>query len=187
MAKKHLVQPHVKISQHPTHDDPSAFYQNWPKIERVEGHTQTAAFRPEVAYRMGKYRCYINEPTMEYPGYFMSVRGRDQYPPWDVMVWFKYNLLPDAVIMAMLIPNLDSYINYESSDHAHGGEKYVFTLEQTGWALNPIPAHCQQPMRRVIDHPLSGVFECGVCAHTQEINYLTWNEEHGHGFNGAKP
>lgn len=187
MAKKHLVAPHVKINKHPHHGDPSAFYLHWPKIERIPNRATLASeLRPEIAYKMGKYKCFINEPVEAYPGYFMSVRGRDEYPPWDVMVWFRYNLIPDAVLMSMRLPNLNAYINYEASDHAHGGEKYVFTLEQVGWALDPIPAHCQQPMERITDYPLSGLFRCPNCFHTQEINYLTWNEDHGNGFNGVR-
>lgn len=186
--KKHLAKPHTKVSQHPTYDDPSAFYRRWPKIERLsDTHTMTVQFRPETAYKMGNLKCFVNEPVLEYPHYFMSVRGRDAYPPYDAIVWLKYNLIPDSARMAFILPNLDAYINLEWSDHANGGEKYVFTLEQVGWVLNPIPAHCQQPMERITEYPLSGVFRCPKCYHTQEINYLTWNEDHGHGFHGVRP
>lgn len=170
-----------KKSKHKHYDDPSAFYHRWPEIREVDvASGMRLLTNSERSYRMGKVLATVVPPTKEH-GYFMSVRCKDRYPTWDEIVWLRYNLIPDAAQMAMLLPNLDRYINQESTAY-----KYVFTMEQTSWVLNPEPAcPCGGAVKLETVVVALGRFRCATCEAVQEIDLLTWNEQHGNGFAGA--
>lgn len=171
-----------KVSKHPRYDDPSAFKKRFPRIERVGGVTTAAAKLltvNEQHFKMGSIRAGLIVPGGAAPGYFLSVHGRDRYPTWDEIVWLRYNLIPDAAVMALLLPNLDSYINHEGTAH-----KFVFTLEQKGWALAPEPRCeiCGGVAHNVETAGTLGVFVClRDCDVRFTIDMATWNEQHGSG------
>jgi len=171
----------VKLSKHPVYDDPTAFGKRFPRIEPLVGAgSLLGTLTPEVAFKMGKIRANVALPTEERPFYFMSVHGRDRLPEWDEVVWLRYNLIPDAAIMTMILPNLNGYINQENTAH-----KYVFTLEQARWALDPEPtcAECGSALTPTAVRPTSATFACADATHAPvEVDLCTWNEAHGNGF-----
>lgn len=172
----------VKLSKHPVYDDPTAFGKRFPRIERLvngEG-TMLGQYVAESTFKMGKLRATLTMPTAERPFYFMTVHGRDRLPEWDEVVWLRYNLIPDAAIMTMILPNLNGYINQENTAH-----KYVFTLEQARWALDPEPtcAECGSALTPTAVRPTSATFACADATHAPvEVDLCTWNEAHGNGF-----
>ena len=170
-----------KISKHPYYTDPTAFSKQFPRIERITVGTALATVMKgviETAYKMGPIRVGIVEPTPERPLYFMSIHGRDRYPTWDEMVWLRYNLIPDAALMTMLLPNINGYINRDGEHH-----QFVFTFEQRGWALDPIP-QCEQCQTQLRDLDVTGdvvTMGCPQCHAQQLIHMSSWNEDHGNG------
>lgn len=171
-----------KLSQHPTYDDPTAFSKRFPRIEKADGGTAMSVLMgvQEQRYKMGAIRAVVAPPAAERPFFFMSVHGRDRYPSWDELVWLRYNLIPDAAVMVMVLPNLNAYINQETTDY-----KYVFTMEQRSWALNPEPRcpNCGGPLTPRDVRPTSATLTCADLTHTPvEIDFCTWNEAHGNGF-----
>lgn len=170
----------VKLSKHPIYDDPSAFSKRFPRIERLAGAgSLLGAYTPEVAVKMGPIRANVATPTDDRPFYFMSVHGRTRLPEWDEVVWLRYNLIPDAAVMTLILPNLNSYINQEDTAH-----KYVFTLEQTRWALDPEPKckQCGGALTPREVRPTSAMFTCADLTHAPvEVDFTTWNETHGNG------
>lgn len=170
-----------KRSKHIRYDDPSAFRQRFPRIIAVEDGSMVAPLGAMMAvkiYTMGKCKIILHAAD-ENAFWFMSIRRNDRYPSWDEIVWARYNLIPDAALMSLLLPNLNAYINQEDSEY-----KNVFTMEQKGWALNPFPTHCDKPM--VIESQAqtqtAATFYCEVCRTEMLINFNTWNELHGNGF-----
>lgn len=171
-----------KQSKHPHYDDPSAFYQNFPVIEEVTDgsyHSPLASIRAVSYFKMGKCGVIVAEP-FEGGGWFMSVQRTDRYPTWDEMVWLRYRLIPDAARMANILPNLNAYINREDTSY-----KFVFTMEQTGWTLDPHPLcpNCDTALNMQPEGmtPNSAAFACASCDFSQDVNFNTWNEEHGNG------
>lgn len=173
----------TKKSKHPRYDDPSAFGKRFPRIEkRTDGGTPMRFMTNEQQYKMGAIHVTVTAPDggeHGLPGYFMSIHGRDRYPDWDEIVWLRYHLIPDAVRMALILPNLNSYINQEDTAY-----KYVFTLEQTGWALDPRPEcpSCLTYLDFVSASGVTGLFECKSCEASVNIDLSTWNEQHGNGY-----
>ncbi|MBK8035322.1 MAG: hypothetical protein IPK17_38620 [Chloroflexi bacterium] len=170
-----------KISKHPHYDDPTAFGKHFPRIEKTEGGTAASVLlgAPEQRYKMGAIRAVVAPPTPERPFYFMSIHGRDRYPTWDEVVWLRYNLIPDAAVMALLLPNLNGYINKEDDDR-----KYVFTMEQVRWSIDP-PVLCERCGDMMMSDGIAlttAVFRCEACAEKRTIDVANWNEEHGNGF-----
>jgi hypothetical protein len=168
-----------KISKSLKYDDPTAFGKRWPRIERIKERTGLALVSAdETMWKMGPIRASVVLTSKN--GFFMSIHGRDRYPTWDEIVWLRYNLLPDAAQMVLILPNLNRYINLEDTHH-----KYVFTLEQQGWALDPVPmcAHCKAPVPLKLTEieGIQGTFVCGDCGYTQSIWMDSWNEDHGNG------
>lgn len=173
----------TKKSKNAQYDDPSAFSKQFPRIDRVDGvGTLLGKITNETVYKMGKLRVTVSEPTVHFNHYFMSVHCRDRYPTWDEMVWLRYNLIPDAAEMAMILPSLNRYINREDSAY-----KFVFTMEQKSWLLDPEPlcTHCNQPLLHVQTRDgFVADYACRTCDHGLQIDLRTWNEEHGNGFMG---
>jgi hypothetical protein len=180
-----LTAKRAKISKSAKYDDPSAFYQHWPAIVQVEKERTDLLGRAQDVYRMGKVTATVS--YSEDHGYFMTFRTKDRYPTYDEIVWLRYHLAPDACRMALIMPNLNAYINEEGSDQAHGGRKYVFTMEQVGWILDPIPT-CPACSREMVNGVIKSHFVemvCPYCRATLPVDMRTWNEEHGNGFNGS--
>lgn len=170
-----------KRTKHPVYDDPTAFKMRFPRIEAVDGASGMKLIAREQMYKMGPVRASVTVPQEGVPGYFMSVHGRDRYPTWDEIVWLRYNLIPDAAVMMLMLPNLNRYINKEDAHH-----KYVFTMQQNGWVLDPPPTcrTCGGEMKYIGAHLTTGVFSCDRDHVMTEIDMATWNEEHGNGFLG---
>lgn len=173
-----------KKNKHPRFDDPSAFQQRFPRITAVDDGSMTSPLggvMPTKIYTMGKCKIILHAADETMP-WFMSVRRNDRYPSWDEIVWIRYHLIPDAALMALALPNLNNYINQEDTEY-----KNVFTMEQKGWALDPVPAHCDKPMviAPETQTAAAATFVCEVCSTAMLINFNTWNELHGNGFNAA--
>jgi hypothetical protein len=177
----------VKKSKHSFYHDPTAFSQRFPRIDEV---TDGSLWTPMMehapgavrTYRMGNLKIILKEPDKN-GGWHLSVHGPGRYPSWDELVWLRYNLIPDAALMALLLPNLDAYINHEDTQH-----KNVFTMEQKGWVLNPTPDHCEQAMTPVDGSvtPTTVTFACAACGATEVVEFATWNEQHGNGLHGGE-
>lgn len=175
-----------KISKHTHYDDPTAFSKQFPRIEPTDGGTAMSVLIGvvEQRYKMGPIRAIVAPPAEDRLFYFMSIHGRDRYPTWDEIVWLRYNLIPDAAVMSLLLPNLNSYINQDGTAH-----KFVFTMEQKGWALDPEPTCelCGSRARLLDTSGLLATFDCPHdCDARFTINMATWNEEHGNGFHGKR-
>ena len=173
-----------KKSKHPRYDDPSAFEQQFPRIVEVKDgslSTPLSQFQTVKVFTMGKCKVILHEGD-EQMGWFMSVRRNDRYPSWDEIVWLRYNLIPDAARMALILPNLNAYINQENTEYRN-----VFTMEQTGWALDPPPQHCGRNMDMFgpVSSAHTATFQC-ACGFRLEVDLNTWNEQHGNGFRAAK-
>lgn len=170
-----------KKSKHPRYDDPSAFGQRWPAIREVfDVATRLSGLTPERTFKMGKVIATLAEPGGVLPGYFLSVRCNNRYPTWDEIVWLRYSLIPDAAIMTLVLPNLNAYINHEDNEF-----KYVFTLEQRGWAIDP-PAVCDTCGGSEFQNDVKGTvvtLACRKCKAVKTIDMATWNEQHGNGKN----
>lgn len=173
-----------KKSKHPTYDDPSAFGQQFPRIlEVTDGsmYSPSSQLGPVKYFAMGKCKVVLRE-AHENEGWFMAVRRNDRYTTWDEMVWLRYNLIPDAAVMSLLLPNLNSYINMEGNEY-----RFVFTMEQKVWALDPRPRCCGRDM--ALDESnhswTTATFTCAKCGKVQIVDCNTWNEAHGNGFKGA--
>lgn len=172
----------VKLSKHPHYDDPTAFGKRFPRIEKTGGGTAASVLlgAQEQRYKMGAIRAIVAPPAEGHPFYFMSVHGRDRLPEWDEVVWLRYNLIPDAAVMTLILPNLNAYINKEDD-----ARKFVFTMEQARWALDPEPmcAECGGALTPTTVRPTGATFACAVASHAPvDIDFLTWNETHGNGF-----
>ncbi len=168
-----------KRSQHPRYDDPTAFGQQFPAIvpdATVQTAVMAALEVQEQGYKMGEVKATV---SLIAAGYFMTVRCKRRYPSWDEIVWLRYHLIPDAAVMSLVLPNLDNYINLEGTT-----EKNVFTMEQKGWALRPVPVcqNCDAPeIDFLVTNGLWLTFKCKVCGYQFDVDAKHWNEEHGHG------
>lgn len=170
----------VKLSKHPHYDDPTAFGKRFSRIEAIDSGSALSLFTPERAFKMGPIRANVAAPTEGRPFYFASFHGRDRLPTWDEVVWLRYHLIPDAAVMAMILPNLNAYINKEDTAH-----RFVFTMEQLRWALDPEPvcAECGGLLAPTTVRPTSATFACANASHAPvEIDLCTWNEQHGNGY-----
>lgn len=173
-----------KKSKHPTYDDPSAFKQQFPRIVEVTDgsmYSPASSVAPTKYFAMGKCKVILREANEEM-GWFMAVRRNDRYPAWDEIVWLRYNLIPDAAIMVLVLPNLNSYINMEGNEY-----KFVFTMEQKVWALDPPPRCCGRDMRLDESNKswATATFICSQCGKSQIVDCNTWNESNGNGLKGA--
>lgn len=166
-----------KRSKHPYHDDPTAFKLKFPTIREVTDGSVKSPLDEIAAtkyYKMNKVWATV---TWMGTGFHMSVRCNNRYPTWDEIVWLRYNLIPDAAVMSLVLPNLNSYINNDET-----GFKYVFTMEQKAWALDPTPRCplCNEALRQPMFEDDKMRFTC-ACSGTLDVDPRTWNEEHGNG------
>lgn len=179
---------HIKQSKHPLYDDPSAFYLKFPTIEEVTDgsfRSPLSDLRPVKYFKMGKCKVLLAEPH-GVQGWYMSIQRDDRYTTWDEMVWLRYRLIPDAARMANILPNLNNYINKEDTHH-----KFVFTMEQSGWALDPHPTcpNCQKNLTIDLERQTinSATFFCTDCHIETFVDFNTWNEAHGNGAKVQRP
>jgi hypothetical protein len=61
-------------------------------------------------------RCYLLGTctvvvTRELGQWHMSIAHQSRYPTWDEVATARYNAIPDAVTMAMLLPPRSEYVN----------------------------------------------------------------------------
>lgn len=171
MSKKH--------SKHPAYDDPTAFKKQFPTIREATEYISGMSVLGEVkVFKMGKLKAIVTLTPM---GYHFAIHGKDCYPTWDEIVWLRYNLIPDAAIMAMILPNLDSYINQDDNNF-----KFVFTMEQKEWSIHPLPVceKCGKDMQmKHYEYAIAkGVCKCGF---ESTVDLSGWNERHGHGLKTA--
>lgn len=173
-----------KHSKNPRYDDPSAFAKKWPPIIETQGKwSPLEALGGNVRYFLfGQCAIVLRAPGDGY-GWFMTIRRKNHYPSWDEIVWARYNLIPDAAQMGMLLPNLNDYINLEG-DTSH---KNTFTIAQQGWRLDPTPAcsECGKPLALLEDETHTAHSGTFVCQEHPDaalaVNFNTWNEQHGNG------
>jgi hypothetical protein len=177
-----------KKSKSLKYDDPTAFYRKLPPVIEVTDGSLTSpmqAFAKTRYYRCRDYAVTVSEAdeTMAGPPYLMTIRRKNHYPEWDYVVWIRYHVLPDSVVMAMILPPLNDYINDEDSDF-----KNVFTFECVRWGLDPIPM-CPD-CTKALDIQKHGMFiadfHCPNCQRIETIDFRTWNEAHGNGFHGVQ-
>jgi hypothetical protein len=69
------------------------------------------------AFKAGKLHTIVSPPN-ERQGWMFSIshQGKQaRYPTWDEVTDARYKLLPDNILMAMLLPPRDQYVNLESA------------------------------------------------------------------------
>ena len=57
---------------------------------------------------MGACRIIIGHSAV---GWHMSISCGSRYPTWDEVAKARYELIPDAVTMAMLLPPMEQFVN----------------------------------------------------------------------------
>ena len=102
---------------------PDAFLANLPKVKPTD-EFRSLQPRPTQCYKAGKLHIAYSPAHNEMPA-IMVVNHPDRYPTWDEVVWARYNVAPDVVDFAMILPPLAEYINYTD-----GRAKNTFTLEE---------------------------------------------------------
>jgi hypothetical protein len=60
-------------------------------------------------YKMGDCQIMIGS-TLE-TGWHLSITCQDRYPTWDEIAHARYTLLPASILMAMLLPPMQEYVN----------------------------------------------------------------------------
>ena len=94
-------------------------------------------------YQMG--RCSVTVGTILkgsdplFPGYHLSISHPHRYPTWDEVAHARYKLIPNDVIMVMVLPPKEEYINLdENCFHLHeikGKPKWVTIVDPRGKIL----------------------------------------------------
>lgn len=64
------------------------------------------------AYIMGACRIIVGHSTS---GWHLSMSCASRYPTWDELAKARYELIPDAVTMVMLLPPQAEYVNLHST------------------------------------------------------------------------
>ena len=102
---------------------PDAFDKNFPIIRPADNAPWAVGMlRPTQYFKMGKL--YISySPDNGMPA-ILSMSHNSRYPTWDEVVWVRYKICPNDVDMAMILPPIEDYINYDG-----GRGKYTFTME----------------------------------------------------------
>lgn len=119
---------------------PDALNMNFPPIledDLENRHSPYNALRPNRNFRMGRLRIAYCPATDEYPE-LLRVCHPHRLPTWDEMVYVRYakeiGVTPNAD-MALLLPVLSEYINYDAGDRDEQGNiqenhpKYTLTME----------------------------------------------------------
>jgi hypothetical protein len=61
-----------------------------------------------LAYIMGACRIIVGQSAA---GWHLSISCGARYPTWDEVAKARYELIPDAVTMAMLLPPMAQFVN----------------------------------------------------------------------------
>jgi hypothetical protein len=59
-------------------------------------------------FKMGKCNIIIGQSHL---GWHMSISHEDRYPTWDEIADARYELIPNHVTMAFLLPPKEEYVN----------------------------------------------------------------------------
>jgi hypothetical protein len=106
---------------------PDAFEKQFPPILHVPTLEPRIKDRDDChCYKMGVIEITYYEPTQIHPSYNLGMSHPERYPTWDEMVWIRYQLLPDGITMALILPPLEDYINFEDKT---GHSKHTFTMQ----------------------------------------------------------
>jgi hypothetical protein len=65
-----------------------------------------------LAYIMGACRIIVGRSTA---GWHLSISCASRYPTWDELAKARYELIPDDVTMAMLLPPQAEYVNLHAT------------------------------------------------------------------------
>lgn len=70
------------------------------------------------AFMWGYCRVFVGiEPTI---GWHLSISCANRYPTWDEIKAARYDLIPNDVTMAMMLPPKDDYVNlHKNCFHLH--------------------------------------------------------------------
>jgi hypothetical protein len=70
-------------------------------------------------YTWGDLQVCVGDPVIE-GGHHISISHPYRYPTWDEIKAARYDLLPDDVTMAMLLPPIRQYVNrHDYCFHLH--------------------------------------------------------------------
>lgn len=64
-------------------------------------------------YQLGKCSILVSPPYLN-SGWHMSIAHSERYPTWDEIAKARYELLPDGITMAMILPSAEQYVNLHS-------------------------------------------------------------------------
>lgn len=72
--------------------------------------TRIAGLEPDARrYRMGDCSVIVGSSTK---GWHLSIAHPSRYPTWDEIAHARYKLVPGDVTMAMLLPPMTEYVNF---------------------------------------------------------------------------
>lgn len=83
-------------------------------------HVSSALPAGTKAYKLRGCHIFLTPPTPEC-GWVLSISHPHRYPTWDEVAKARYDLVPDEVTMAMMLPSREKYINIAN---------YCFILNQ---------------------------------------------------------
>lgn len=63
-------------------------------------------------FRMGGCNIYV---AQSHVGWHLSISHLDRYPTWDEIAEARYDLIPNEVTMALLLPPQEKYLNIHSN------------------------------------------------------------------------
>lgn len=79
-----------------------------PKINPIRTDVVMVALEPGAKwYQMGECIICVGKDEQ----WHMSISCKSRYPTWDEISHARYNLIPDEVTMAMLLPPMAEYVN----------------------------------------------------------------------------
>lgn len=82
---------------------------NWREIEQVVPYCRTFVW--------GNVRVFVGKEPM---GWHLSISCPNRYPTWDEIKQARYDLCPDEVTMAMILPPRKDYVNiHDFCFHLH--------------------------------------------------------------------
>jgi len=71
------------------------------------------------AFRMGECSIFVGtireEDNHDFVGWHISISHPSRYPTWDEVAYARYQLVPDNVVMAMILPPRSEYINIDAN------------------------------------------------------------------------
>jgi hypothetical protein len=106
---------------------PDAFDILFPQIVEVPTLEPRIEDRDDCRYfRMGELEIIYYEPTQIDPSFNLGISHPSRYPTWDEMVWIRYNLAPKNITMALILPPLAQYTNFEDGT---GYAKNTFIMQ----------------------------------------------------------